>query len=189
MHGRDGGMAFLEVITRTFNQRPRMLARNVASLHGLTDADWMQTILVDEQGRGVAWAQENMANYSTQLQGRYIWILDDDDMCIRRTLLSELKTIAEDHDPDVIMVRMDHKERGILPDRAHWEAPPVHGFIGCSAYIVKRDVWQGHAGAFIPGTYYSDFTFIQSIFESGQRIYWHDVIASQVQAIGLGRAE
>ncbi len=180
---------FLEVLTRTFNQRPRMLACNIDSLMTQSCPDWLQTILADEEARGVAWAQENMANYSTQLQGEYIWILDDDDMCNRKTLVCELKEIAGQRDPDAIMVKMDHKERGVLPDEAHWGKPPEHGFIGCSAYIVKRELWQAHAGAFLPGTYYSDFTFIKSIFDSEPNVYWHDVIASRVQKIGLGKPE
>lgn len=180
---------FLEVLTRTFNQRPRMLTNNIESLMNQDCPDWLQTILSDEEARGVAWAQENMANYSTHLQGEYIWILDDDDMAIHPALVCELKDIAREHQPDVIMVKMDHKERGVLPDSAHWGKPPVHGFIGCSAYIVKRELWQAHAGAFLPGTYSSDFTFIKSIFDSEPSIYWHDVIASQVQRIGLGKPE
>lgn len=180
---------FLEVLTRTFGARPRLLQNNVASLQAQTCPDWLQTILVDEECRGVSWAQENMANYAHNLQGEYIWILDDDDRAIYPELVAELKTIAAEHNPDVMMVRMNHKERGILPDAAHWGRPPEHGFIGCSAYIVRRELWQAHAAAFIPGTYYSDFTFIKAIFESDPIVYWHYIVASEVQMIGLGKPE
>lgn len=179
---------FLEIITRCY-KRPEMLQRNIASLKTQTNGDFIQTFLVDNEGRGVGWAQENMANYAPQFTGRYIWILDDDDMCTRDTLVSELMAIDHVHDPDLIMVRMDHGSRSILPDNRHWEQSPEHGFIGCSAYIVKREVWQAHAAAWFPGTYYSDFNFIKSIFDSEPRIFWHDVIASKVQKISLGTPE
>lgn len=183
-------MAFLEVLTRCY-RRPRMLRRNQASLDAQTDPDWMQTLLVDDSGDGIAAAQERIGNYAPSLVGDYIWILDDDDECADRELVRELKTIATRHDPDVIMVRMDHGERGVLPSAFEWEEPPTLGRIGCSAYIVKRRVWRRHAGAWFPGRYHSDFDFIASIFadEEPLNIYWHDVIASRVQWIGLGRPE
>ena len=75
-------------------------------------------------GRGVGWSYENLAAYADQLQGEYIWILDDDDMCTRRTLVYELEQIAQSDNPDVIMVRMNHQERGILPDAQGWRSTP-----------------------------------------------------------------
>lgn len=179
---------FLEVITRYF-KRPRMFRLNRLSLQVQTCQDWMQTVLIDNLGQGVAWANENLGAWAPKLQGEYIWILDDDDQCIRPTFVAELLAIATELNPDVIMVKMDHKERRVLPDVAHWGQPPAHGFIGCSAYVVKRQVWQQHAAAWYPGTYYSDFNFIAAVFNSGPKVYWHDVIASEVQRISLGQPE
>lgn len=48
-------MSFLTVITRTY-KRPGLLARNQASLAAQTDPDFEQILLVDDAGRGVAWA-------------------------------------------------------------------------------------------------------------------------------------
>lgn len=181
-------MAFLEVLTRCY-KRPVMLGNNRRSLAAQTDPDWEQVFLDDVVGRGVPWAQENLAHYSTHLRGRYIWILDDDDQCIRPTLVAELKAIAAAHDPDVIMVKMDHGIRGILPDVGYWGQPPVCAHVGCSAYVVRREVWQAHAAAWLPGSYASDFNFINAIFASNPRVYWHEVIASEVQRISLGYPE
>ena len=182
-------MAFLEVITRCF-QRPRMLAYNQESLQSQTCDDWIQTLLVDEIGRGVGWSYQQMALYADDLEGDYIWILDDDDMCIRMTLVDELKQIATIHNPDVIMIKMNHLTRGILPDELVWKRKPVIAHIGVSAFVVKRELWQRHAGAFLSADYSADFDFISSIFqEEGVGVFWHDVIASQVQKISLGLPE
>ena len=178
---------FLEILTRVY-KRPRMLAVNQESVKAL-GTDVLHTLLIDEVGCGVEWAQENLANYNTSLQGRYIWILDDDDKCIRPDLVNELRAIVATWNPDVIMVKMDHHERGVLPSNGHWQKPPEHGFIGCSAYIVKREIWQGNAAAWFPGSYYSDFNFIKALFDGGVFVYWHDVEASEVQRISLGRSE
>lgn len=182
-------MAFLEVITRTY-QRPTMLERNRASLARQTDGDWLQTILPDPVGHGIGWAQEQLASYAGYLRGDYVWILDDDDICVHYSLVEELKAIVDEHDPDVVMVRMNHGGRGTQPDDHSWRQPPVCGRIGCSAYIVRREVWQQHAPTWASAHYASDFDFIHAIFEDDEvSIYWHDVIASEVQMIGFGVPE
>jgi len=182
-------MAFLEVITRCY-QRRRMLAYNQESLQSQTCDDWTQTLLVDEIGRGIGWSYQQMALYADDLEGDYIWILDDDDVASRMTLVRELKDIAAVNNPDVIMIKMNHLTRGILPDDLVWKKKPVIAHIGVSAFVVRREVWQRHAGAFLSASYSADFDFISSIFkEEGIDIFWHDVIASQVQKISMGLPE
>ena len=181
-------MAFLEVLTRCY-KRPAMLAVNRASLAAQTDGDYVQTLLVDDVGRGIAWSHENMGAYAAQLTGAYVWVLDDDDTCICPTLVADLKAIARRYMPDVIMLRMDHGAGRVLPD-ARWGMSPIYGQIGVSAYVVRRQVWQHHAHAWTPGWYGSDFSFIDSIWRAGRwQFYWHDCIASAVQQQSFGKAE
>jgi hypothetical protein len=180
------GQPFLQVLTRCY-RRPQMLMTNMAGLTAQSDPDWEQTLLVDGEGRGIGAAQAALANLAPYVRGQYIWIVDDDDCCIRPTLVAECKAIAAEHEPDVIMVRMDHGPRGILPDDAHWHKPPVLSWIGCSAYIVRRAVWQRHAHVFTSATYNSDFDFIAAVFASDPDLDWHDVVASAVQRISLGK--
>lgn len=179
-------MVFLEVLTRAY-KRPNMLAKNKASLRAQFDDDYIQTIFDDEIGRGIGWSYQNLAAYAPNLAGKYIWILDDDDMAVSQTLVGDLKAIAGAHNPDVIMIRMDHGERGILPGK-NWQKPPMIGDIGCSAFVVKRQVWQRHSG-FLGSHYAGDFDFISSIFARDYEIYWFDCIASKVQKISLGAPE
>jgi len=128
-----------------------------------------------------------MAAYAPNLAGRYIWILDDDDMCACDTLIGDLKGIVAAHKPGVIMLKMDHGARGVLPSK-NWQRPPVMGDIGCSAFVVKRAVWQRHAEHF-SDSYAGDFDFIKSIFARDYEIYWFDRVASRVQRISLGQPE
>lgn len=180
-------MAFLEVITRTY-QRPYMLSKNQASLEMQTDNDWIQTIYPDYEGRGVAWANGQMFHIAQQLTGDYVWILDDDDMCILDNFVAELKNIAAQDKPDVIMIRMDHGERGVLPPPG--DEFPRMGAIGCSAYVVKRNIWERHAYQWQSAHYGSDYDFIHSIFrDEAVKVYWYNVIASKVQRISLGEPE
>lgn len=181
-------MAFLEVLTRCY-KRPRMLAANQASLRAQTDGDYIQTLLVDDVGRGIAWSHENMGAYAPQLTGEFVWILDDDDLCICPTFVADTKAIARRYLPDVIMVKMRHFGGRVLPD-ARWGKAPVFGEIGVSAFVVRRHVWQWHAHAFKPGWYGSDFSFIDSIWRANRwTFFWHDCIASRVQRASIGRPE
>lgn len=192
-------MPFLEVLTRCY-KRPAMLAANQASLQAQTDSDWVQTLLIDDVGRGINWSHENMGVYAPNLAGKWIWILDDDDLCICPTLVADLKYIAAEHDPDVIMVRMDHGNDVTLPGPSTWGGELIYGQLGVSAYIVRRGAWQAHSRALTPGWYGSDYSFINSIWGNNPahywavwmqqpRIYWHNVVASRVQRHSMGVAE
>ena len=179
---------FLEIVTRHLTTRPTLLAQNQASLSQLQDNDWRQTLLIDTEGQGVPWANANLGVYAPQFAGDYIWILDDDDLCIYPPLVGDIKAIATKHDPDIIFVRMDHGADGILPDDENWGHAPGYGGIGTSAFIVRRSVWQAHAYAWI-AVRESDYTFISHVWDAGPRVYWHDVIASRIQQRGEGRPE
>jgi len=165
-----------------------MLAANQASLRQQTDGDWVQTLLVDDERRGIEWSTEQMARYAPRLVGDYVWVLDDDDYCILPTFVAGLKEIAVLNAPDVVFVRMDHGGGRILPS-ARWGKSPRVSEIGVSAYVVKRAIWQRHAGAMIPGKYTSDYEFINEIWAGDYVTYWWDVIASKCQRQSMGKAE
>ena len=165
-----------------------MLAANQASLAAQTDGDWTQTLLIDEGRRGIDWATEQFTGYAPHLAGDYVWVLDDDDLCILPTFVAGLKQIATLNAPDVIFVRMDHGAGRILPS-ARWGKAPRVTEIGVSAYVVRRAMWQAHAGAWTPGSYSSDFDFIASIWAARPITFWWDVVASRVQRQSVGRAE
>lgn len=173
----------IEVITRS-NNRPQMLSNNRASLKEQTSDDWVQSILVGATGKGMIEAQRALGFYADHLRGDYIWILDDDDRCTRPQLFAELKRIIAEHDPDVIMLKMDHGPRGVLPDAEAWGKKPALGRVGSSAYVVRRELWQQCAATWLHGRYSTDYEFIAAVFEQEPSVYWHDVIASECQGIG-----
>lgn len=182
----------LEVLTRTMGNRPQMLARNTASLQRQSDPDWAQSLLVDVVGVGVAASHRLLADHEPR--GEWVWCLDDDDECIYPELVADVRRIAaEQPAAGCIFVRMDHGPLGVLPDAATWGGPPVHGHIGISAYIVRREVWMTHRHAWLSLRYQSDYDFIRTVYalESWVRggIVWHDVVASRVQRISHGAAE
>jgi hypothetical protein len=113
--------------------------------------------------------------------GDWVWILDDDDVCIYDGLVKDVARIASEQPAtQVIMVRMDHGAwLGVLPDAVVWGNEPAHGHMGVSSYIVRRDVWKRHKAAFLSARYQSDYDFIADVWQEQPVIVWHDVIASR----------
>lgn len=179
-------MPFLTVMTRTF-RRPRMLANNQRSLAEQTDPDFEQVILRDDIGQGVPWANERLRSAADLAAGEYVLILDDDDRVARPTLIAELKALAAGR-PGVIMTRMNHGPRGVLPLASEWGRQPARGRVGCSAPVARADLWRSCAPSF-GSTYDGDYDYIAALFAAGEPIVWHPVIATAVQQIGLGRPE
>lgn len=179
---------FLEIVTRTFGGRPTMLAENERSVRPLL-WDALQVIVKDNQHAGVAAANAALANYTPTC--RYVWLLDDDDLCIMPSLVDDLKYLDWRHaSPPAIVVRMDHGPLGVLPEKAHWGQAPVQGRIGASALITRQDVWMHCRQAWASGRYEADYDFAAAVWESyGTHIVWHDVVASRVQRISQGQPE
>ena len=178
-------MALLEVVTRC-NRRPKMLAVNAASLDAQLCGDWVQTLIKDDTGIGMAAAQAQLARFDPY--GEYVMVLDDDDMLVDRRLVLDLQRIVMTcgHPPAVI-VRMDHGDLGVLPPDELWLKDPVQGRIGVSAIITRRDVWMKHRDAWNSARYESDFDYISSVWaEHAERIVWHDTVASRVQRRSVG---
>lgn len=183
-------MPFLEIVTRHLATRPNMLAANQASIEAQTDADWVQTLLIDEVGRGVPWANVNLGRYAPRLEGKYIWVLDDDDVCMCDKLVADVKAIVREHDPDVVMMRADHDRLGILPSARNWKRYPVKTGIGMSNFIVRRAVWQRHAPAAFTAELCADYRLISAIFDAGHSIHWWDRVVMRCQRQNsLGRPE
>lgn len=184
-------MAFLEVLTRCY-RRPTWLAENQASLRRQSDPDYVQTLLVDEQGIGVAKANARLADVAPTLTGRYVWVLDDDDLCIRDDLVATLKRAVEAcrTAPAAVVVRMDHGELGVLPDVDKWwgQVPPEGG-IGASALIVRRDVFHMYSPFWRTMRYASDYDFASAVLRGEEHVIWLDVVASRVQRRSIGRPE
>lgn len=179
---------FLEIVTRTFGRRPQMLARNQASLARLESDDWQQTLVVDDLGRGVAWACANLA--TVEARGEYLWVLDDDDVCCRQTLVDDLKGIVAQHDaPQVIMARAQHTLFGLLPSNATWGHAPVCGDVGTSCFVVRRDVWEAHRSAW-QAQYEADYLYIRHLWDTpGIAFHWWDALVAMYPQRSLGAAE
>lgn len=182
-------MPFLEVLTRCY-RRPTWLAENQASMAAQSDPDWVQTLLVDEVGIGVEAANARLAD--VEPNSDYVWVLDDDDLCVRDDLVQRLKSVvgAMLTAPAAIVVRMDHGELGVLPDMGRWWGlVPPEGGIGASALVTRADVWRRYRDAWRTGRYASDYDFTAAVLRGETHVVWVDLVASRVRRRSIGRPE
>lgn len=187
---RKPNAVLLEVITRHLPSRPNLLRVNQESLAVQTDRDWMQTVVVDPVGRGCAWANRNLATLADHVTGEYVWVLDDDDYCVRPTFVEELRDVVMTMSPDVVVVKMDHgAELGVLP-KLQWNTRAIlEGDIGVSALVVRREIWRRHAGAW-GERYAGDYDFARAVMDDlGLRVVWWDVVASAISRRSMGEGE
>jgi len=164
-----------------------MLARNKASLETQSCQNYEHVFLVDKMGVGIAEANRRLIN--VQVSGEYVYILDDDDEITDPNFVNDLQAIANQHAPDVIMVRSENGESGILPTCEVWHQHPIEGRISMLNFVVKTDVFRKHAQAFTEKGFAGDFTFINEVFQNGYNVYWHDCIVARIQRRSHGKPE
>ena len=130
-----------------------------------------------------------LADYAPHLIGEWIWILDDDDTCTCPILVAGLKQIDRRRPSpawniDVVMVRNDLLQHGVLPDRRQWGVVPASGHVAMSCFIVRRAVFQEYAHHFAGGVG-ADHRFATAILTGTKRdaIHWWDVVAMRCQRV------
>lgn len=172
----------LEIVTRHILGRPTMLAANMDSIRRMVypaDVEVKQTLLIDDVGRGMAWAQTQLAGFEPI--GDYVWLLDDDDRAICPHLAECIRDEAMQA-TDAVFVRVNHKAPlGILPKPAYWGRAPEEGQIGGTSVIATRALWQQCRGAWASGRYEADADFVKAVYEAADRISWHDCVAAECQ--------
>jgi hypothetical protein len=180
---------FLEILTRCY-KRPNLLLNNQASLDSQTSSDWSQTLLIDDVGHGVRWANRRLWYYAPQLEGDYIWILDDDDVCTVPTFVSDLKQIVKKNKPLLIMVRGEIENMGIVPSDNFWQDTPQKYRIGMSNFVVERETFQRYANCFLYDLA-GDYSFISCTYNSipKDKVYWFDKVVMRTQQKGNGKPE
>lgn len=178
---------FLTIVTRTF-RRPQMLERCVASIWAQADKDFQHVVLVDKVGGGIAGSYQRLIDEVALYHGRYIYILDDDDVLTDDQFIVDLKRIAGRHDPDVMMVKAKHPTLGMLPEP--WEGEPVYSQVCVSNYVVKAGVWHENAWAFLRelDVEAHDFAFISHLWQAGYTFHWHDRIVMFIPKVSGGEA-
>ncbi|MBU2072765.1 MAG: glycosyltransferase, partial [Gammaproteobacteria bacterium] len=124
---------FLTIITRTY-KRPGLLRRCVNSVLAQSCDDYQFVILYDEVERGIQGSFEYAASEPEPYTGRYIYMLDDDNELCDPDFVKRLRDVANEYDPDVIMVQAQHPDLGDIP--RPWGIRPVGGMVDLACFVV-----------------------------------------------------
>ena len=176
---------FLSVVTRTY-KRPRLIRQCIAILREQTDHDFEHIVKEDEIGLGSDGAARLLWETADEVHGEYVYLCDDDDLIIDRDLVANLKTIANDGDPDVVMVKVEHAPGLVLP--LDWRAPPKRHGIGGSGVIVKRQLFVDNIRQFATRQD-GDFDYVEAVYRAADNVYWYDRVVLQCQQRGNGNPE
>jgi hypothetical protein len=182
-----GTVPFVSFITRCY-KRPRYLEVNRAAIRQQTDQDYEHILLIDHTGRGVDWANTQFDRYKDYVQGCWVYMIDDDDFLATPHFIADIRRIATQNNPDIMMCRVDHGRLGVLPPNDIWGYKPQSGRIGTSSVIVKAEIWKRHIHTFTTA-YDGDYCFIRTLFEMGYRIHWHDAVVAKIHRQSRGKPE
>jgi hypothetical protein len=184
----DDGRPFLSIVTRT-HKRPIQLLQCLESISKMTDNDYENVLLVDSSDRGIGVGAANgmFARNKHRIHGKWVYILDDDNILIDNDLLKSIKKIDNKEHPDVIMFRISH-EGLVLPEDSHWKKAPEIKHVDSSCLAVRKEIWDRHIASFNKPSC-GDFFFARELYNKGYKFYWHDRVVMYMAAQHNGSAE
>lgn len=174
---------FLSIITRRHGQRrPKGWQVNQSNMRRLK-GDFEQITITDKKGMGLHYANMSFVLACPYIRGKYVYLLDDDDLINNPEMIPVLQEIAEKENPDVIVFRMIIKNgmnNNLYPTEACWRAKkPMLAHIGGSCMVVKADVFKRHIHHF-GHPRFGDFYFLDHMYKTGKlKWHWHYEIMAE----------
>jgi len=175
---------FLSILTRCF-KRPKQLEHCIASVQNQTDRDVEHLFISDDVGRGLLWANSQIYENRHRVNGEWVYVLDDDDHLIFNGFVAELKSIVEQHNPDIVICKGYINER-IYPIPGFWNLPPIRGTLGSPNFIVKKQLFMRHAQSWCKDKA-GDYFFIKQAFSYGKAFWWDKFVFNA--PVSCGRPE
>lgn len=178
---------FMTVVTRVC-QRPRMLAKNIASVRVQSDKDVEQIFMVDRRRRGRLWANRELYNQRARVDGEYVYILDDDCRLIEPLFVSRVRhTVEQTQRPAVVMVRSSRPQVKpvVLPKDEVWGNSKLLTGKGanCLCYVVRRDWYRCAISAFGEGVSGAG-RFLNRLLRDGAPMAWCRFIVAETMQLG-----
>ena len=184
---------FLTIITRCY-KRPAGISKNLSSIKSLIDKDIEQIFIHDNVGVGMFEANKSFSDPAVldEIEGGYVFLLDDDDFIVNPNMVQLLKSVSFSEDsPEIIFFRMNiigGPNGDLYPTPSTWGIAPKVAHIGGSCFVVRTDVYKKFIHNFAH-TRMGDFAFIDAIWKTNPKVYWLDQVMSETGRIGRGRAE
>lgn len=179
-------MPFLTIYTPTY-KRPGLLARNIASVEAQSVDDWQHVIVHDLVGLGIDGMFGDVVNHLDEINGEYVYFLQDDDRLADENVVRDVRTAALVlNKPPLLMVK--NKKRGnVYP--TYWRERPQIGHVDLGSFVVRADVFRANADKF-GRRYAGDYDFIDALWaQYAVEARWYDRLVAEAMTLGLGRSE
>jgi hypothetical protein len=182
---------FMSIVTRHYYKRPNMFKNCCESVLMQKDQDFEHVIIEDNVGVGSLRANTFFFENKDRVIGKYVFMLDDDDIFTSNEFVGDMKAIAEKYNPQIIFVRMLINDY-LFPTDVNWKKSALQrNHIGTSNVVVRNDIWQKYIHNF-SSIQVGDFEFINSVFKSLPSMecsYWQDKIYSKTVRVSRGKPE
>jgi len=182
---------FMTIITRHHPKRPVLFEKCKASVAAQKDEDYEHLILYDYVGAGVAEANKMFFEYKELVTGKYVFMLDDDDVLTTDDFVGDIKQVAKTQkDPGIIFIRMLINQSLVPTTGVVWgKRKLVKCHIGTSCFVMLNKLWKDNIHEFLSIPTTGDFNFINSVFLKRPKVYWHDKLYSKTMQVSKGKAE
>lgn len=182
---------FLNIVTRHLAGRPLLLRQNQASLASLESDGWKQTLLIDDVGRGVKWANRNLKTHTPA--GEWVWVLDDDDVCTMPNLIQELEAVVKAQpNAKIVIAQADVTTHvgHIVPSHS-WGTRPTYCDIAMPCLFFKASTWVEYSNAWAQeiAADYRMADHVWTAIGGNEATVWWDAIVARSTQVGNGRPE
>lgn len=171
-----------------------MLSTNIESVLSQSCQDIEQIFLVDHTRQGIQVADRALHEHQDQVQGRYVYVLDDDCILTNDLFVESVRDVVDqDDDIDVVMVKSRRPPgppsmQPIVPTSKAWDSQTLyHGACNCLCYVIRRELWIAHIKQFGVKPWGGDFWFLESMLKTNPTMYWLDEIVADCRQLGRGR--
>lgn len=181
-------------VTRCHPNRPSMRRMCIDSVKSQSCDDYEHFLLWDDktkEGYGISKANKALQKASP-LNGKYIMVLDDDDILIHDEFVLDFKKFVSKDKPDIVMFKSRVSLLGILPPDELWQKQPKRGKIGSFCFAVRKELWKNYIKFWVSSGGYAkmgDYTFINKCYNNATTVYWMDKTIACTQRISRGKGE
>ena len=183
-------------LTRCHPRRPNMQKVCFDSVKAQTCDDYQHFLIEGAMRRAEpgysykasGFAPEHGLTKPWPIEGRYVMVLDDDNILVDPNFIKDFKELVERENPDIVFFRAEIKGWGVYPA---WARPPAPGEVDWFCYAVKREFWQKYIAEInAEMAAVNDFRFIDKCYRHTASVIWFNrLVASTQRAPGRQRGE
>ena len=174
-------MPFLSIVTRHLTNRKALLSRCVQSLESQTDMDFEHIIIEDPIGIGIEQANQSLFLNRNRVNGKYVFILDDDVWVTSDHFVETIKTILSENPYDILFFK-SLRPSGIMP--RIWMLAD-RGVIDTACAVVQKDLWKSSIHRFMPYRG-GDGVFIKHLTKRTDNVLWYDSVFTTTDKARFG---